>query len=142
MYTRRLPVDPEAIGGEPFNGPSAYADAKRGLVVLSEIWAGRYEPAWHHRQRHASRMGGNARHQSIPAPFCPLDPPNSAHSEQGADTIGWLAAARESDQATGRFWLDRRPHPTHVLPGTRESRGDRSRFLNALERLAGVRTPQ
>lgn len=142
MYTRRLPVDPEAIGGEPFNGPSAYADAKRGLVVLSEIWAGRYE-------RHGITV--NAMHPGwVETPGIRASLPRFVHwtrrilrtPEQGADTIVWLAAARESDQATGRFWLDRRPHPTHVLPGTRESRGDRSRFLNALERLAGVRTPQ
>jgi len=34
----------------------------------------------------------------------------------GADTIVWLAAAREAARSTGRFWCDRRIRPTHFLP--------------------------
>jgi hypothetical protein len=42
--------------------------------------------------------------------------------EQGADTIVWLAAAREIDAVTGLFWLDRTPHSTAIFPGTRSDR--------------------
>jgi hypothetical protein len=52
--------------------------------------------------------------------------------EEGADTIVWLAAATEAGKVSGEFWLDRRPHATHVLPGTRETSAERREFLKAL----------
>lgn len=40
---------------------------------------------------------------------------------EGTDTIVWLGAADEPGRGTGRFWHDRRPRPTHLLPWTRET---------------------
>ena len=56
--------------------------------------------------------------------------------EEGADTITWLAASREAGQVSGYFWLDREPHVTHVLPGTRESPQERQQLWDALTDLA------
>jgi NAD(P)-dependent dehydrogenase (short-subunit alcohol dehydrogenase family) len=56
--------------------------------------------------------------------------------EEGADTIVWLAAATEAGQVTGKFWLDRRPHAKHFLPGTRETPAERRELLKALAAFA------
>jgi dehydrogenase/reductase SDR family protein 12 len=52
--------------------------------------------------------------------------------EEGADTIVWLAAATEAGRVSGEFWLDRRRHAKHVLPGTRETPAERRKLLKAL----------
>jgi hypothetical protein len=56
---------------------------------------------------------------------------------EGADTIVWLAAAPEAGQVTGQFWLDREPHTTAVLPGTRGTRAQWDRLWEALGKWAG-----
>jgi NAD(P)-dependent dehydrogenase (short-subunit alcohol dehydrogenase family) len=55
---------------------------------------------------------------------------------EGADTIVWLAAATEAGKASGEFWLDRRPHAKHLLPGTRETPAERRALLQALPEFA------
>lgn len=59
-------------------------------------------------------------------------------AEQGADTISWLAAAPEAAGASGLFWLDRKPHVTHVLPGTDPSPEERQQLWDALMRLTAA----
>jgi hypothetical protein len=58
--------------------------------------------------------------------------------EEGADTIVWLAAATEAGKVSGEFWLDRRPHARHLLPGTRESPSERRELLKALAAFASL----
>jgi hypothetical protein len=57
--------------------------------------------------------------------------------EEGADTVVWLAVARATIPS-GRFWLDRAPQPTHLLPFTVEEPRDRARLWRTCERLAGL----
>jgi hypothetical protein len=58
--------------------------------------------------------------------------------EQGADTMVWLAASEEAGASTGKFWLDRRPRPTHRLRSTVEAAEDREALWEALNDLAGT----
>ena len=58
--------------------------------------------------------------------------------EQGADTIVWLAASDEAAETSGKFWLDRRPRPTHRLKSTVEAPDDRHGLWDALNDLAGT----
>jgi hypothetical protein len=53
---------------------------------------------------------------------------------QGADTIVWLAVAPALP--SGRFWFDRAPKPTHLLPFTTERPRDRVRLWRTCTRLA------
>jgi GTPase Era involved in 16S rRNA processing len=55
---------------------------------------------------------------------------------EGADTIVWLAAATEAGKVSGEFWLDRRPHAQHLLPGTRDTPAERRELLKALAKFA------
>ena len=55
---------------------------------------------------------------------------------EGADTVVWLAAAREAGKVSGLLFLDREPHPTHLLARTRESAGERVKLLEMLRSYA------
>jgi dehydrogenase/reductase SDR family protein 12 len=139
MYTQRLPVTDLGYEKKPYDGKKAYARAKRGLVVLTRVWS--------EKLRH-SAVVVHAMHpgwtetpgivQALPQ-FYQLTKPILRTSQQGADTLVWLAAAREAAQTTGGFWLDRRPHTTTVLPGTRESETERVQFIRNLEPIAGIK---
>ena len=108
-------------------------------MILTELWA---------QQLEASGVVAHAMHpgwadtpgveSSLPL-FHKLTKPFLRTPEQGADTITWLAAAREVGKVSGYFWLDREPHITHVLPGTQESAEERQRLWAALSQLADWR---
>lgn len=132
MYTQRVRVrDLQSTRGE-YSGSVAYARAKRGLMILTEEWAERWReegivvnamhPGW------ADTPGVES---ALPA-FRRLTRPLLRSPEEGADTVVWLAAATEASQASGLFWLDREPHPTHISDKTRESPEDRAALLAAL----------
>lgn len=138
MYTQGIRLDDLQSRAEPYDGPTAYARAKRALVILTEIWARQLAPLG--ISVHAMHPGwvdtpGLARalpafHQSLSRW---LRTPT-----QGADTIVWLAAAPDAARASGHFWLDRKIRATHVFPGTRESAADRRALVRALDNLSGL----
>ena len=138
MYTAGLPIADPGFEAKPYDGPKAYARAKRGLVVLTEIWAKRYRPfgitvhAMHPGWVKTPGISG-----ALPR-FSRLTRPLLRTPEQGADTVVWLAAAREAADVTGGFWLDRQPHITHVFSKTRDSAEARRQLILMLEKLSGV----
>ena len=87
-------------------------------MVLTEQWAEELE---------GSGVTVNAMHpgwadtpgveDSLPG-FHKLMQPLLRSPEQGADTIVWLAADPAAAASSGRFYLDREPHVTTVLPCT------------------------
>lgn len=138
MYTQRIRVrDLQSRRGE-YKGSIAYARAKRGQVILTELWAEQLadrgvvvhamHPGW------ADTPGVE---ESLPT-FRRVTKPFLRTSEQGADTIVWLAASDEASRSTGLFWLDRRPRPTHRLKSTVEAPADRQELRVALNALAGT----
>jgi len=138
MYTQRIRVrDLQSARGE-YRGSIAYARAKRGQVILTELWAERLadrgivvhamHPGW------ADTPGVE---ESLPL-FRKITKPFLRTPEQGADTIVWLAASDEAATQSGKFWHDRRPRPTHRLKGTVEAVEDRQGLWDALNGLAGT----
>ncbi len=137
MYTQKIRVDDLQYEQGPYSGSVAYARAKRGQVILTEQWARRLKgtgvvahamhPGW------ADTPGVES---SLPL-FHRLTRSVLRTPEEGADTIVWLAAAPEAGKVTGQFWLDREPHLTHVIPGTRESAQERRQLRQALVALSG-----
>ena len=138
MYTQGVRVDDLQHRNEPYDGPTAYARAKRALVILTEIWARQLAPLG--ISVHAMHPGwvdtpGLAR--TLPAFHYQLSRWLRSPS-QGADTIVWLAASPDAARASGHFWLDRKIRATHVFPGTRETNADRRALVSALDDLAGL----
>lgn len=139
MYTRRIDVADLQYDTVPYNGTAAYARAKRGIVILTSLWAKKFA---------AKGIKVNAMHPgwvdtpgiegSLPV-FHRLTRRILRTPEQGADTIVWLASAPEVFRCTGQFRLDRRPRVTHVFPGTRESEAERMELYQRLADLTGKR---
>ena len=55
--------------------------------------------------------------------------------QEGADTAIWLAAATEAGKISGKFWLDREQHPSHIFRRTRETPAERAQLLASLREL-------
>jgi NAD(P)-dependent dehydrogenase (short-subunit alcohol dehydrogenase family)/carbon monoxide dehydrogenase subunit G len=136
MYLSGLDVNDLQSQRGRYDGSRAYAQAKRGLMMLTELWAGELadsgvvvnamHPGW------ADTPGVQA---SLPG-FHRLTRAILRTAAQGADTIAWLAAAPEAGRVSGKFWLDRQPHLAAILPGTAGSERQRRALLRELNRLA------
>jgi len=136
MYLSGLDAAATEDPDGPYDGSRAYARAKRGLMVLTELWA---------EELSGSGVVVNAMHpgwadtpgvrNSLPG-FYRLTRPVLRTPEQGADTIVWLAAATEAGKVSGKLWLDREPHLSAILPGTAGSTEERERLVDTLSRIA------
>lgn len=135
MYSQKIRVnDLQSERGE-YSGSVAYARAKRGLMILTEEWAENWRdegvtvnamhPGW------ADTPGVES---ALPA-FHRATARLLRSPEEGADTIVWLAAATEAGQVSGKFWLDREQHPSHIFDRTRESAEERAQLLQTLREL-------
>ena len=138
MYAQRLELSDPQFERRPFNGTLAYAQHKRALVVLAEMWAARLR---------GRGVAVNAMHpgwvdtpglrNSLPR-FWRLMRPLLRRPAQGADTIAWLAVSPEATEESGGFWLDRRRRSSHRLRRTVEAPEDRERLWNACMSLCGL----
>jgi NAD(P)-dependent dehydrogenase (short-subunit alcohol dehydrogenase family) len=138
MYAQKLDVADLQFERKPFSGVTAYAQAKRAQVILTELWA---------KKLAGSGVTVNAMHPgwadtpgvqtSLPT-FRRLARRSLRTPEQGADTIIWLAVAESVAGTSGRFWLDRRERGTHLLPGTQSSARDRQQLWDECIRLSGL----
>ncbi len=141
MYSERIHPDDLQLEHDTYTGTVAYARAKRGQVILTEMWAERMagtgvvfhamHPGW-------ARTEGVA--NSLPT-FNHVMGPLLRTAEQGADTIVWLAASPEPSGTTGRFWFDRREAPTHMLDSTKETQADRDALWSGLVEMTGADLP-
>lgn len=136
MYTQ--PVYPDDLNYEQgnYDGPKAYARAKRGLVDMTEAWTRLHadspvtfnamHPGWADTPAVASSLPG----------FYKVTKSWLRTPREGADTIIWLAAAKEVADQSGRFWLDREPHTTSIFPGTGSGTEKQEKLYGLLKELA------
>ena len=106
MYTQRIAVDDLQSRRGNYSGSVAYARAKRGLMILTAL------PGFHR-----------------------LTKPLLRTPEEGADTAVWLAASTEAAKVSGKFWLDREQHPSHLSDRTKETASERRELLDTLAEL-------
>jgi NAD(P)-dependent dehydrogenase (short-subunit alcohol dehydrogenase family) len=135
MYTQKIHPDDLQTQRGSYSGAVAYARAKRGLMILTETWAERWaddgivvnamHPGW------ADTPGVE---DSLKT-FYRLTRRLLRSPEEGADTAVWLAAATEAGKVSGKFWLDREQHPSHIFRHTRETADERSQLLATLQEL-------
>ncbi len=138
MYTQRLALGDVDWRTRPYDGVRAYAETKRAQVVLAELFA---------EELASSAVVVNAMHPgwadtpgvrtSLPG-FHRLTRPFLRTPAEGADTIVWLAASTRGRDYSGRFFLDREPRRTHVVPFTRETAEERAALWSLCERLVAV----
>ena len=141
MYTEALDVDHLEMGPDGFDGVKAYARAKRAQVVLNEQWARRHATSgvtFH--AMHPGWVDTPGVQTSLPD-FYRVMGPWLRTPEQGADTMVWLAAAREPLASNGGFWLDRHRRWTSKVPWTRTSSADADRLWTWVGAQAGVTAP-
>ncbi|MFD4636849.1 SDR family NAD(P)-dependent oxidoreductase [Lentzea sp. NPDC058436] len=137
MYTQRLRADDPEYREGTYKGATAYARTKRMQVTLVPLLSERYasdgiavhgmHPGWADTPGVAGSLPG----------FHKLTRAFLRTSEEGADTIVWLAATKPAPR-TGRFWHDRRERPTHVLPTTAEKPEDVAEFWRYSKDAAGL----
>lgn len=123
MYSTALPQMHKGESLEmpvsDYNGTRQYAYAKRAQVTLNELWADK-EPNIEFVAMHPGWADTPGVQESIPL-FRTLTKPILRTAQQGADTIGWLAAVRPLPQKSGTFWSDREVRSTHKTPMTRRA---------------------
>lgn len=133
MYTERLSLKRLEMTPDDYNGPRAYARAKRALTVMTEYWA---------EQWREDNIVVNAMHpgwadtpgvQGALPTFRSITRLILRSPEEGADTIVWLARASEADQVTGKLFLDREPRTTYLNEKTREKPEDRAQLPDWLQ---------
>jgi len=132
MYSQKIQVEDLQSQSGTYSGSVAYARAKRGLMILTEVWAQRWRedgivvnamhPGW------ADTPGVQT---ALPG-FYRVTRKLLRSPEEGADTVVWLAASTEAGEVSGEFWLDRQIHPSHLSAKTRESEGERAQLLDRL----------
>lgn len=133
MYTQRLPADDLEFRRGRYSPTAAYARTKRMQVVLAEQWAERLAPrgiSVHAMHPGWADTGGVREHLPV---FRFVTRPILRTADEGADTAVWLLAADNLDPATGGFWQDRGPRPTHLLGRTRETERERTELWEFCE---------
>lgn len=135
MYTQKIKLSDLQNREGPFDGAKAYARAKRGMVILTKLWARELaEKGVAVHAMHPGWVDTPGIRTSLPRFHARLRPILRTPL-QGADTIVWLAVSPEARESTGMFWLDRRPHETVVFPQTGESEKQRYQLLAMLTDL-------
>jgi dehydrogenase/reductase SDR family protein 12 len=143
QYTQSLPLDDLAFEIGTYDGPRAYARAKRAQVALIREWSRRF---------HARGLVANAMHpgwadtpglESALPGFRDIVGDQLRSAAEGVDTLLWLAAgpSAESRATTGRLFLDRRVRPFDRVPQTRLSATDRRRLWELVVGLTGEAHP-
>lgn len=132
MYTQGLELDDLNSRNGEYRGSVAYARAKRGLMVLTKMWADRLA---------GTGVTVNATHpgwvdtpgikDSLPG-FHRLTRRFLRSPAQGADTIVWLASSETGGTESGKLWHDRAERPEYRLKSTTETSADRNRLWKLL----------
>ncbi|KAJ4850237.1 hypothetical protein Tsubulata_008166 [Turnera subulata] len=135
MYTAPLTTDLQFSNGE-FDGVEQYARNKRVQVALTEKWAEVYKdrgisfysmhPGW------AETPGVS---KSLPS-FDKTFSGKLRTSEQGADTVVWLALQPKEKLASGAFYFDRAEAPKNLMFAA--TKGSHSLIDSIIENLRSL----
>jgi len=126
----------------PFDGTMAYAQNKRQQVVLTEGWAREYTNI-HFSVMHPGWADTPAVRSSMPD-FYEKMRDKLRTVEQGADTVVWLAIAKDPvRKPSGLFWQDRTSVATHLpLAWSKSSRQEEDSFIRQLKSMEDMYSKQ
>lgn len=136
MYTQRLSMSWLRSGfAHRYDGPAVYAQAKRALAIVTEEW---------HESWGAEGIFINSMHpgwadtpgvQSALPTFRKITQWILRNSDEGADTINWMALAPEMSGVSGKLFLDRQARTYYLNAKTRERPTDRQALLKYLSEM-------
>ena len=142
MYTQKIDVDDLQSQNSEYSGSVAYAKAKRGLMILTEEWADRWaDNGIVVNAMHPGWVDTPGVEEALPG-FYKVTKRFLRTPEEGADTAVWLATSSEAAKVSGKFWLDRDQHPSHLSDRTKETDVERQQLLEALTELMGSSVPE
>lgn len=131
MYFGKLHLKDLQYRHRSYNGPMAYAEAKRGMIILTQLWAKALEntsvtvnamhPGWANTPGVADALPG----------FHRLTQLVLRDNAEGADTIIWLAV-KPHLKHNGDFFFDRKPRDMHRSDKTRSSLSEIESFWKYL----------
>jgi len=136
MLVQKLDVDDLQFEKmSPFDGTMAYAQNKRQQVELTEEWAKQHKDI-HFSVMHPGWADTPAVRSSMPD-FYEKMRDKLRTVEQGADTVVWLAIAKDPAQMpSGLFWQDRGSVATHLpLAWSRATLQEKERLINQLKNM-------
>lgn len=125
MYAERLNLKRLNMTSDGYRGARAYAQCKRALSIMTEIWAERWRE--HNIVVNAMHPGWSDTpgiQKSLPL-FRRLTRLVLRSHAEGADTVVWMAQANQAALSTGKLFLDREPRSTYLLGNNVESDDDR-----------------
>jgi len=134
MLVQKLDVDDLQFEKmSPFDGTMAYAQNKRQQVVLTEEWS-REHTDIHFSVMHPGWADTPAVRNSMPD-FYEKMRDKLRTVEQGADTVVWLAIAKDAvKKPSGLFWQDRTSVATHLpLAWSKSTKQEEDRFISQLK---------
>lgn len=111
MYLKKLDLSDLLFSKNSYNKYTAYANAKRAQVILSELFAKRYSD-YLFSSMHPGWVDTPGVKSSMPL-FRRLLDNRLRTPDEGADTILWLATA--PDYPSGKFWFDRKEAKTTIF---------------------------
>ena len=132
MYSQKLDLKNLNNISNPYNGSIAYANCKRGLVILTELWAKEYNSKnYTFNSMHPGWADTPGVVTALPV-FYKITKHILRTPEEGADTINWLASSTEAGKLNGQFFLDRTIQTTHLFSKTKESEAVKQELKNKL----------
>jgi dehydrogenase/reductase SDR family protein 12 len=137
MYAQALDVEEVQMSADDYDGVGAYARAKRAQVALTEEWSRRV-PSIQFHSMHPGWADTPGVQEALPR-FRRLTRPILRTTQEGADTIVWLAGVDPIPAPSGTFWHDRRARRTTRLPGTGGSAADHARLWDLVCEQVGSR---
>ena len=125
MYAERLNLKRLNMTSDGYRGARAYAQCKRALSIMTEVWAERWQ---HHNivvnAMHPGWSDTPGVQKSLPL-FRRLTRLVLRSHAEGADTVVWMAQSNQAALSTGKLFLDREPRSTYLLGSNVESEEDR-----------------
>ncbi|MEH6611237.1 MAG: SDR family NAD(P)-dependent oxidoreductase [Halioglobus sp.] len=134
MYSQRLSLSAlHNEDGTDYSGSIAYARQKRALMALTQEWAAEWaEQGIAVNAMHPGWADTPGVQTALPE-FRAVTRRVLRSSMEGADTIVWMAMAKEAGAAHGKLFLDREARPLHLMKKTIEKDGETDRLMEFLE---------
>ena len=133
MYAERLNLKRLNMTSDGYRGARAYAQCKRALSIMTEVWAERWQE--HNIVVNAMHPGWSDTpgvQKSLPL-FRRLTRLVLRSHAEGADTVVWMAQSNQAALSTGKLFLDREPRSTYLLGNNVESEDDRKALESRLQ---------